>query len=746
MNFTIKTKIIAIILFAVLALLINTFHNLTAQKADVDIVQTMYQDRIIPLKDLKTIADLYAVNIVDTTHKLNARTISYDSALASFSQARQTIKDLWQAYKGTVLVAEEEKLIAEIEPLMQSAEPKLDELTRIIKASRNSDGDCACEALDHFARTQLYPTIDPLSEKFSLLIDIQLIVAAKDYESLDQAYHNSLVFALILIVLALLLLSGLGYFIVQSINRSTSSLNNALYQLSQGQLATPIRLLGNDELTQSTRALIQFRESLQDTFRQAQGCTQSFAAGDFGHTMNETLPGDFGHLAKQLNTSFSVSESAVKTMASALNAVLDGKTYEQWADRHQHYSGEWQITIETAAQVLQGREQLFHEINQAMLAMIEGNFNHHITADMKGVYNTLKQATENMSQQLQQVIQDVTQQAQSLSLGDLTYQNQRSYPGAWGLLIQTLNESVAKLNHSFCQIAQQSQEVAASAKQVAEGNDYLSQGIQEQAASLEQTAAAMEELNGQVQHTAAQTQQTATLSGHAHASVVNSSQVMREAMHAMHKIKDSSEHIISIVGLIDGIAFQTNLLALNAAVEAARAGEHGRGFAVVASEVRALAGKASEAASNIKQLIEQTNDSILIGTEKVEDTNRSLQKVIDAVDQINSLVGSVASNTGEQAKGLAQMHEAITTIDQTVQQSAAQVEENASLAEMLGGIAQQLDSTLLNFKTANCPKTQKAALKNLKTQPSAQSGKSQQTKTLALPKPKNSLSNEWQDF
>jgi hypothetical protein len=53
-------------------------------------------------------------------------------------------------------------LIAEIEPLMLSAEPKLDELTRIIKASRNSDGDCACEALDHFARTQLYrkrPTV-----------------------------------------------------------------------------------------------------------------------------------------------------------------------------------------------------------------------------------------------------------------------------------------------------------------------------------------------------------------------------------------------------------------------------------------------------------------------------------------------------------------------------------------------------------------------------------------------------------
>lgn len=65
----------------------------------------------------------------------------------------------------------------------------------------------------------------------------------------------------------------------------------------------------------------------------------------------------------------------------------------------------------------------------------------------------------------------------------------------------------------------------------------------------------------------------------------------------------SMEAITAIMGSIVNVANQTNLLALNASIEAARAGENGKGFAVVAGEVTKLS-------VNIKELVEEVNESM----------------------------------------------------------------------------------------------------------------------------------------
>jgi methyl-accepting chemotaxis protein len=243
-----------------------------------------------------------------------------------------------------------------------------------------------------------------------------------------------------------------------------------------------------------------------------------------------------------------------------------------------------------------------------------------------------------------------------------------------------------------------SDHIAAGSGQIATGNADLSSRTEHQATTLQKAAASMDALGATVRDNADSARQASQLANDASEIAVKGGDVMGQVVATMKSINDGSRKIADIIGVIDGIAFQTNILALNAAVEAARAGEQGRGFAVVAGEVRSLAQRCAAAAREIKALITTSVQSVEQGTAQVNEAGATMQEVVSAIQRVSVMVGEISNACAEQSKGVSQVHEAVSLIDEDTQRNAALVEESVAAAESLRQQAQKLVQVVAVFR------------------------------------------------
>jgi len=249
-----------------------------------------------------------------------------------------------------------------------------------------------------------------------------------------------------------------------------------------------------------------------------------------------------------------------------------------------------------------------------------------------------------------------------------------------GQLLAALRDMNNGLLKIVSQVRSGTGAIASASSQIAAGNADLSTRTERQAGSLEQTVSAMTALTATVKQNADNARQANQLANSASDIAVTGGNMVRQVVSTMNSINDSSNKIVDIISVIDGIAFQTNILALNAAVEAARAGEQGRGFAVVASEVRTLAQRSASAAKEIKILIGDSVQKVGSGTLLVEQAGVTMTDMVVSVKRVTDIVGEIAEASREQSSGLEEINQAISQLDQATQQNAALVEEAANAA------------------------------------------------------------------
>ncbi len=292
-------------------------------------------------------------------------------------------------------------------------------------------------------------------------------------------------------------------------------------------------------------------------------------------------------------------------------------------------------------------------------------------------------------------------------------------------MIESEKEGRAKLEKLLEASAETANSVSSASAEILAGTTQQASGAQEQAAAVTETVSTVDEVL-QTSEQAAQrakavseTAQRATEVGKAGRKAVD------ETIAAMSSVKEQTESIAEsilalaekaqeigeIIAAVNDIAEQVNLLALNASIEVSRAGEQGKGFAVVAVEIKALADQSKKATAQVRKILGEiqkaTNSAVMVTEEGTKGSSAAIKVANQAGETIRALgeaLGEAAqaavqivASAGQQATGMAQVHQAMRNISQVTNQNLASTRQSEKAVQDLNAQAGKLKQLMAGY-------------------------------------------------
>ena len=229
----------------------------------------IHDERVVPLEELKFVSDAYAIDIVDSTHRVSSGSLSWTEAEGRVHEARAVIDEHWNTYRAGNLTAEETEIADRVEAAKVNADEKVEELEKIL-ASRDTI------ALEQFADAQLYAAIDPTAEAIAELSAYQL-VAAHHLKEEGEALFGLLTWIMIGVsVLVTAITAFIVLLITNGIKRNLAAATQLANAVAIGDVSTNVTVNSGDEV----EILVDALNAMTGNLRQTAAIADQIADGD----------------------------------------------------------------------------------------------------------------------------------------------------------------------------------------------------------------------------------------------------------------------------------------------------------------------------------------------------------------------------------------------------------------------------------------------------------------------------------